>query len=223
MRVARSRTRTISPAASLMLRRLAGDADQHLVAGGGVERLVFADEDFRLEDAVDGVRADEAVPGCVRRKMPVRVPCASSGAECVVAAEREPAGADQFADGLAELGVCSSPRFSRLNSGLRLDRGVALGRDRVQDCRQEIGHAQFSRSNAIDSSSLTLRNRTLCGLATAEAPLNHQLRGLRSESKCVSVEVFEIPGSRPGSPLSNRAARLSSGGAHFTPLSARTI
>ena len=63
MRVARSRTRTISPAASLIVRRLAGDADEHLVAGGGVERLVFADEDFRLEDAVDRVGADKTVPG----------------------------------------------------------------------------------------------------------------------------------------------------------------
>ena len=45
--------------------RLAGDADQHFIAGGGVEGVAFADQDVRAELAVDGVRPDEAeASGC---------------------------------------------------------------------------------------------------------------------------------------------------------------
>ena len=42
---------------------IADDSKEHLITRGRVERLVLANEDFGLEEAVHGVRADKAVPG----------------------------------------------------------------------------------------------------------------------------------------------------------------
>ena len=116
--------------------RLARDADHHLVAGRGVERLVFADEHFRLEHAVHGVRPDEPVPGLRTAVDAGEGAVRVRGAECVVAAHREPPGADQFAHRLAELGVLLFREVESLEQRLRLDGDVALRGDGVEDFRE---------------------------------------------------------------------------------------
>src|SRR5262249_49755392 len=109
---------------------LAHDADEDLVAAGGIEDVFLRDKDLRSNLAVDGVRPDEAeaaarfakdaVCGAVWRRLPHRV----------VLAELHAALLEQCAEHVAEMSVLTThdPEFS--GQGFRLEWSVRAPADR---------------------------------------------------------------------------------------------
>ena len=80
---------------------------QHVVAGGGVERLALADEDVRLRHAVDGVGPDEAVAALDAAIDADGVADLLGELERAVTATDEAAFVEKRANGLAERRVVS--------------------------------------------------------------------------------------------------------------------
>ena len=137
--------------------RQPGDADEHLVAGRGVPRLVLADVDVRAGGAVDGVRPHVPVPG---RGPAVRADDGAvrvGRADRLVLPDREPAGLDEVADGPAEVGVVGVAEVEPLEQLLRLERRVARPGHRVDDPGGEVGHG-WGKSEIRSSKSETLAN-----------------------------------------------------------------
>ncbi len=81
---------------------VAGDADENLVPGGGIEGVLFTDENLRSGLALDHVRPNEAGP---RGRLPIDAgdgTVGRRGADRVILANDEPALLDQLAQSPAE-------------------------------------------------------------------------------------------------------------------------